>query len=158
MNLAKITEDYYLAESELSSITSKIVLKVKGGEVSPFAAMALAKDLSKIGEVVEKEVRPIMNKSEGLVDKVSSYNGYKFELTEAGTTYDFSVCGDPILEDLEEKLAAAKKAVDERKAFLKSIPEGAFVSVVTPETGEESQVCRALKKSSTTFKMTKIKQ
>lgn len=59
--------------------------------------------------------------------------GATFEVKEAGTQYDWSVCNDSVLDELIEKAKFYKDEVTKRQDFLKMIPsEG----VANPSNGE----------------------
>lgn len=46
-----------------------------------------------------------------------------FEVKTGRKTPNFSTCGDPVYDDLANQQAIIKNKLDERQAFLKSIPE-----------------------------------
>lgn len=48
--------------------------------------------------------------------------GAKFEVKEAGTQYDWSVCNDTFLDELTEKFEFYKNEVKKRQDFLKTVP------------------------------------
>lgn len=52
---------------------------------------------------------------------------------ETAVKWDYSVCGDSVLEDMERTMAALEADIKERKKFLQSVPrEG----IANPDTGE----------------------
>lgn len=70
----------------------------------------------------------------------------KFQVKEVGTKYDYSVCGDPVLQELELAAAKATEALKERQKFLQYVPaKGAEVLV-----GDELFTIYPPVKSSTT--------
>lgn len=57
----------------------------------------------------------------------------KFEVKEMGVKYDYSNCGDPILRDLEDKLADIEKQLKDRQTMLKTVPESGMEIVCNDE-------------------------
>ena len=60
------------------------------------------------------------------------YNA-KFEIKEMGVKYDFSICGDPIMNDLLEQQAALDMQIKERQKFLKTIPAAGLQTLIEDE-------------------------
>lgn len=52
---------------------------------------------------------------------LQTHNG-SFSIKEAGVVYHYENCGDPVIADLQEELAALKAKVKAREEFLKAIP------------------------------------
>lgn len=65
-------------------------------------------------------------------ERIVNYKGAVLQQQEAGVKYDFSGCGDPIIEDLLKQQEELKEKINERVKFLKFIPES---GIVDPETG-----------------------
>ena len=65
-------------------------------------------------------------------ERTVNYKGAVLQQQEAGVKYDFSGCGDPIIEDLLKRQEELKEKINERVKFLKFIPES---GIVDPETG-----------------------
>jgi len=85
--------------------------------------------------------------------------GNKFELLEAGVKFDFSSCGDPIWNQLNEELEKIKIQLKERESFLKSLKSSVVVDIVNPKTGEiheQTQLFPPIKSSTSTYKQTMI--
>lgn len=57
----------------------------------------------------------------------------KFEVKEMGVKYDYSNCEDPILRDLEDKLADIEKQLKDRQTMLKTVPESGMEIVCNEE-------------------------
>jgi hypothetical protein len=67
---------------------------------------------------------------------------------EAGTKYDYDSCGDPKYRELKQLFDKAKKDLDERQEYLKTIPaEG--ITIVDEDTGEICKVHKPIKTSTT---------
>ena len=53
----------------------------------------------------------------------------KFEVKEMGVKYDYSACGDPIYNELSQKMAELEKEIKDRQAFLKAVKPGTEILV-----------------------------
>ena len=53
----------------------------------------------------------------------------KFEIKEMGVKYDYSTCGDPVYNDLTQKLAELEKEIKDRQAFLKAVKPGTEILI-----------------------------
>jgi hypothetical protein len=53
----------------------------------------------------------------------------KFEVKEMGVKYDYSACGDPIYNELSQKMAELEKELKDRQAFLKAVKPGTEILV-----------------------------
>lgn len=84
-----------------------------------------------------------------------SNSGAKIELTEVGTSYDFSGCNDGLLLTLEEELKQKADLLDERKKFLKTVPASGL-DLVTPD-GEVIKIYPPTKTSTSSYKITLAK-
>lgn len=84
-----------------------------------------------------------------------SNSGAKIECAEVGTTYDFSGCGDPLLEDLENTSKSSADNLKARKEFLKTVPS-AGMDIVTSD-GEVVKIYPPTKTSTSSFKVTLAK-
>lgn len=78
--------------------------------------------------------------------------GVKFDLSETGTKYDYSKCGDPVIIELGVVLESAKIKIKERQEFLQTVPvEG--LDILT-EGGEVSKIYPPSKSSTSSYKIT----
>lgn len=65
--------------------------------------------------------------------KIKETESMKIELAEVGVKYNFDVCGDPIIKDLQWQLDILEAEVKERKEFLKTVPSGGMSLVMEDE-------------------------
>ena len=86
--------------------------------------------------------------------EITNSSGAKIELSEAGTKYDFSQCNDPLFAQLTAKFEGAKAMLDERKAYLKSIPSAGVEVLIEDEI---VKLYPPSKTSSSTYKITLAK-
>lgn len=85
----------------------------------------------------------------------NSASGTKIEIAETGTKYEFSVCGDIILDEMEQKLMSIENDVKARKDFLKTLPISGM-DIITPD-GEAIKVFPPSKTSTSSYKVTLAK-
>ena len=84
--------------------------------------------------------------------EVTTSSGSKIELAEVGVKYDYSNCGDLMLNELNEQKETIEAAIKERQIFLRSIPiEG--MDIVTIH-GELVKIYPPSKSSTSSFKVT----
>lgn len=90
-----------------------------------------------------------------VLDDALDHSGKPFDfkhsevaVREVGTKYDYDNCGDPKYRELKRLFDKAKKDIDERQEYLKTIPvEG--VTIVDEDTGEICKVHKPIKTSTT---------
>jgi hypothetical protein len=118
-------------------------------------AIALATRLQYMNQVCEGGKKRIADKVVAelqLAKERKDYFGYKIEVCEVGTRYDYSQCGDVILYDLQKELDVLTEKVKARQDFIKALKEP--IMIVNPETGEQFKVCPPIKTSTTAPKFT----
>lgn len=141
----------------------QIVEQVENGEVDPIQVHIFLKNIEAIfktltdektgKEFAERYKAALMNavaKEAG--NSFEKYNA-KFQVKEAGTKYDWTVCNDPQIISLLARQEELKKEVEERQEFLKNIPEAGLI-VTDNESGETTTICRPSKSSTTTVSVT----
>lgn len=81
-------------------------------------------------------------------EKPFEYKNSEVAIREAGTKYDYDTCNDPKYNSLKKLFDKAKKDLDERQDYLKTIPaEG--ITIVDEDTGEICKVHKPIKTSTT---------
>ena len=146
-----------ISKKEQQSLAEKFVALVKNGEVSPLQAYAQVKGayetlnfFLKNKEVTDSVISECQKYGKG---EVPMYKGVALAVSEGGVKYDFTVCNDPILNDLMEEKAALDEKIKERQKFLIAVPaEG--IDVVDPDTGEVFKAIRPAKSSTTVVRVT----
>lgn len=99
--------------------------------------------------LVKEEIRN--NSNDGGKSYNTSY-GSTLELLEAGTKYDYTVCQDPIWNNLSQQIKDLDKKIKVREKFLKNV-DGSLVFTDT-ETGETFEIYAPVKTSTSTYKVT----
>lgn len=133
------------SRGQVESFISYFIDELESGELDSLRVLMLIKGFEKAFEGIKEAV-----KSEALIEAQKygkgshEMNHFVFSVCEVGARYDFENTGDPIVKRLAEQLK-------ERQEMLKKIT--GHVLVQDPETGEETKVYRAAKKSTTSIKL-----
>lgn len=98
-----------------------------------------AVELVSVMEHFIKEVKSNPQYVECVCDEISKYGKnketetMKIELAEVGVKYNFDLCGDPIIKDLQWQLDNLEAKIKERKDFLKTIPSAGQPIIIEDE-------------------------
>lgn len=132
-------------KTEIENFSRQLVNAVQSGEVNPLQLKAIFKSMEAVCEKVEKEIKESILREAGKYPG-TTFNAYGFEIQKAenGVKYDYAACGDPIYEQRQSALNAAKTLVDERTAFLRTLKEP--LTVVDDESGEVATIQPPVKK------------
>jgi hypothetical protein len=140
-------------QTEIDRFSDGLIQSVKDGEVNPLEILVMLRAFDKVSKRVLSEI------DENYLKEADKYPEKKFELfgasiekAEVNTSYDYTVCCDPIFEERESAMSAAKTLVDERKEFLKSLKEP--MTIVHEPTGEVITIRPPAKKSTSGLKVT----
>lgn len=157
-----IIEQFGISKSERKNFAVAIVDSIEAGEVDPLKIHVQVKsiedilnrltDNKKYPETANKYRASLLNTAMQNGKKFDYQNG-KFEIKEAGVKYDYSQCGDEVLNTMYAKQEKLDNAVKERETFLKTVPVKGLV-ITDEETGETITVYPPSKTSSTTVQVT----
>lgn len=132
--------------TQIDVFSDGIIEAVKGGEINPLAVLVQLRAMQQASERILKEIdQNIMSEAGKYPGSTFEYMGNKITKAEHGTKYDYTVCNDPVLNDLlkeKESIAAKVKARQER---LKAQTEPE--SILDPESGEVVVISPPIKKS-----------
>jgi hypothetical protein len=148
-----------IISNELTKNQIKIVAESCVQQLIDNGAVIESADAVAKMELLIKEIRANKDYVEAVRDEVTKFgksvttpSGTKIELAEVGTKYDFSVCNDSVLNQLETSITELELMLKERKEFLKTVSIGGL-DMVTPE-GELIRVYPPSKTSTSSFKST----
>ena len=149
LDTLKLNKSLIISELSADGVAQKLYNQVLEGETSAVQVAEMINFVNKVGESLKsKEDETGKNKWVDLVrdeiknnsDDGRSYTskyGTKFSLFEAGTKYNYSVCGDPLWNYYNTQMEDIKKKMKVREKFLGSITDSFPVgNVMIPETGE----------------------
>lgn len=142
-------------KSQRESFVMDIVNRIDSGNVDPLLVHLQIKCMEDIIKLLNSNTNykaALLGASERMGEKSFSFHNAKFEIKETGVKYDYSKCGDPIHQMLEQRASSFADQVKEREKFLKTIPEKGM-TVVTEE-GEAVTVYPPSKSSTTSVAVT----
>lgn len=123
-----------LTKTQIKSIAENAVL-----EIIDNGRILEGVELLSVMEQFIKEVKGNDQYIDCVITEVSKYGkskeseSMKIELCEVGTKYNFDLCGDPIIKDLQWKLDNLEAEIKARKEFLKTVPQSGMDIVVGDE-------------------------
>lgn len=82
-------------------------------------------------------------------ERTVNYKGALLQQQESGVKYDFSSCGDPLMEEYQKQLKSLNEKIKERAKFLKTIPVSGTI-----EPGTGTFIYPPVKSSKTIIKTT----
>lgn len=146
-----IPSDLIASKTLQSDIAQRIIESVKVGEQSALQIAGKIKFITDSLEQVSAEIKPLVieeaqkyDKNEGLM----VLGGYSVEVKEMGTKYDFSQCGHPRLNEIEQEIKRLSEEKKSIEATLKTLK--CSMTLTDEETGEIFTVYPPLKRSTTT--------
>lgn len=135
-----------LSKQQNTSLADAIIRKVEQGEVNPLTAFLQIKSIEDVCKKAKEGINQwSLEEAQKHGVRSFDYQGAKVEISELGTKYDFSSCGDVIWESLKQQLK-------DRESFLKTIKEP--IEMVNPDGGEIYRVHAPVKRSTTGLKIT----
>ncbi len=123
-----------------------VIQSVKDGELNPLSVIIQLKAMETASERIRKETKSeLMTEVSKYPENKFTFNGNEITKAEHGTKYDFSKCGDPEWEMLDQQRQSIANQLKERETFLKAIrtPLEVFNSL----TGEVSFIIPPTKTS-----------
>lgn len=138
-------------KEQRGTFVSDVISRIKNGEFSPVLCHLQLKCMEALVEdvVTSDEYKELLLEEAAKHGKTfEMYNG-KFQIKEAGTKYDYSVCEDVVYNELMSAKAELDAKIKERQKFLQNIPEN---GIADPDNG--NMIYRAAKSSTTTVTVT----
>lgn len=112
-------------KQEQRQLAEALTQKVADGDVSPISAYVQMKSLGNVidsflknKEVKDLAIAEIERYGKG---ETPSFRGATLRTGETGVKYDFTVCGDPVWNDLNGQLEQIKCQMSVREKYLKNI-------------------------------------
>lgn len=140
-------------QTQIDVFSDNIIQSVQNGEASPLETLVLLKALEKASERIMKEIREnVITAAEKYPERTFEFAGASIEKGEVGVKYDYATCGDPVYEQRQSIMDAAKTLVDERTAFLRTLKEP--ITIVDEGSGEIVTIRPPQKTSTTSVKVT----
>lgn len=122
-------------DKPVSFYVKQVLNSIREGEQNPLdvhlSRVKMEKILKGINDNPEIQ-EAVMREFEKHGQKNLEYNGVLLQQQESGVKYDFSGCGDAVMDEYLKQQEELKEKIKEREKFLKNIPSS---GVVDPETG-----------------------
>lgn len=143
-------------KQEQTELACMFVQKVIDGDVNPIDAVIQMKSLSETISTFLKDsdVREAVLNEVGKYGKgeIPSFRGALIQVKETGVKYDFTGCGDPVWERLNEGKNDIDMRLKERESFLRTIKEQK--TDIDEETGEIITLYAPSKSSTASYSIT----
>lgn len=136
----------------VSFYVDQVLVSLREGEQNPLYVHLTRVKFEKILKALndsEEIQEAVMREFEKYGESIFEYKGALLQKQEAGVKYDFSGCGDTVMDEYIKQLDDLKLKIKDREKFLKNIPAS---GVVDPETG--SFIYPPAKSSKTIIKTT----
>lgn len=122
-------------EKPISFYVDQVLNSIREGEQNPLdihlSRVKMEKILKGINDNPEIQ-DAVMKEFEKYGERSVEYNGSLLQQQEAGVKYDYSRCGDPVMDSYLRSQEELKNKIKERAKFLNNIPTS---GIVDPETG-----------------------
>ena len=102
------------------------------GNSDPIKVAIQIKSIQTVLDQVSAGIKDYVTSESEKYGSTFSKEGAKIEVADMGVKYDYSVCNDPIYNELNDTITLLTKKRKEREEFLKVIPDN---GTVDPETG-----------------------
>lgn len=137
-----------ISKTDIQYYANNLKEKLENGEINPLLLQQHFKAIDKISEAIKGDLtRACVSVMDKYTEKEVTMFGATFKKIEAGVSYSFELCNDPIYKELETELERAKLALEARKKFLMTIKGSE--TFVDPNSGELITIYLPVKKSST---------
>ena len=148
-----ILKNQQITKEDIQIAASSLLEQLDSGEINPLALLQRIKAVSKLEEILKDRLRDAaVTEALKYKEKEVALFGSSFKVTESGVSYDYSVCGDPIWQQLNQAFDSAKQSMKDRETFLRSIK--GHETVVDESSGEIVTVYEPVRKSTTTVQVT----
>lgn len=134
--------------SQVKAFANLLIKEVECGNVNSLKLKTQLKFIEKSLELVEKGIKDSYLKEAAKYSKEFEFNGFLISQSEnIAPKYDYTVCNDPLWNDLDLMIKKLSEQKKDRETFLKSI--SGHVEVVNETTGEMVAVNPPIKSSTT---------
>ena len=112
-----------ITKEELKSQVSSYINQVLDGHYDALDVLIMSKKIQQLGEELESKVRPIAEDKSTIGRGV--YSRFSTDVTEkvVGAKTDYTYCGDPEWESMQQTLSDLKLAIKQRESFLSGISD-----------------------------------
>lgn len=136
----------------IDKFSDLLFTELEEGHIDPLWLRVVQRCMEKVFENIKERLDELCLDEAGKYgEKSFSYRGFKVQIAEVNTEYDYSVCNYPPLLRLSEQAKKIKQRIDEEKKFLNSLKGPK--SINDEMTGEVLEVLPPVKYSKTGIKI-----
>lgn len=139
---------------QVKALEEAFTLQIEEGYTNPLEFTVRAKMLIEALQKTLDNTKELAMQEQSKHGKRAEVFGAEVQQVEAGVKYDYTVCNDPILAELQKLHEESNRELKNRELFLKSLREPC--TIVTTD-GEIVTINPPVKRSTTTLKITLTK-
>lgn len=150
---ASIISLFDLTTDGRQKVVTDMISRIEEGWLDPIMAHYSIKNMEDILDQVKANpvYKDMVLSAAEKMGKSFEYKNSKVDIRETGVKYDYSKCGDPIMNEMVAQRDQLNARIKDREKFLRSIPAGGMQVL---EDDEIVQVYPPSKSSTTTVAMT----
>lgn len=115
-----VLDQFATSAEGIAKFAHLVIQEVEEGRVDALRIALFMKTMEHIKDAVNKKLTEYyVREAEKHPGKSFDYRGAEIAIAQHGTKYDYSVCGDPVWNDLKKISDEAGKQLKEREEFLK---------------------------------------
>ena len=152
MNALNTLGNFPETKKEIKSFVESAILEVQDGTYNPLETIIRLEALKKTIEGVQKGIRDMATDEAEKYGKQFDFGNAKCQVKMSGVKYDYSNCGDPIYQSMQNELNDLKNRMKARENWLKSI-QGQETHL-DEETGELITIYAPIKSGKETVSIT----
>lgn len=144
----ELTNKYAITKADINYMAGDLKDQLENGDLDPLLLLQKFKAVEKIHEAIKPVLTELaITQAKKYPEKEVALYGASYTVKEAGTTYDYSNCGDNKYKNLLAQAEELKKEIKKREDFLKGIV--GHETIVDEDTSEILKVFPPVKKSTT---------
>ena len=153
MKAIEAFRDLPASKEQVASFSDQLIRQLDAGEIEPLKFKVFLKCL----EQVMDNIKPVLDEmardeAERYGEKEFTLMGAKVRLSEVGTRYDYSSCGDSTHEYLSAQAKNASLTLKDREKYLQSLKSP--MTIVNEVTGEIETISPPVKISKSSITIT----
>lgn len=141
-----VLEQFSTSKEGITLFASKVINEVEEGKADPLKVKLFCKTLTEIADKIDKATKSQQNTEAAKYgSKPFAFAGAELHLTSVHTSYDFTACGDPEWEQMNQQIESLKASIKQREEWLKTM--GGPETIISTLTGEVVTIYPPIKKS-----------
>ena len=145
-----------LSKAQQADMAESIINQIEEGEVNPLSiqiGLSAIENVIKTVKASDTYKNSTLTEAEKYGQKSFDLYGASLQIKEVGVKYDFTSCGDPAWNEMNQELEDLKAKMKEREDFLKRTPKDGQ-TCLDEQTGEVYKIYPPLKTSTTSVTTT----